>query len=372
MDASRGRGMKDLIAALLPGRAADQKPPPITKRINLALQGGGAHGAFSWGVLDYLLEDERLAVEGISGTSAGAINAVMLADGLARGGRAEAQKRLADFWRAVSSTGQLSSLQRTVMERLLSFTPLEGTPVQAWFDALSHYFSPYDVNPLNINPLKDLIERFVDFEALRAFSDLQIFISATNVQTGRVRIFPRAKITADAVMASCCLPLLFRAVEIDGVPYWDGGYLGNPVIFPFFRTTRTEDVLVVQINPLVRHETPTSSSEIMNRINEITFNSSLLGEYRAIDFVARLIDQGRLPRGIGPGEYRRINVHRIVLDRFGTHFDARSKLSTDYDFFEMLRVSGQRAARRFLDQHFDDIGKKSTVDLRAEAQAEWA
>jgi NTE family protein len=374
-DAPRSRrGMKDFVAALLPGRAAaqEQQTPAATKRINLALQGGGAHGAFTWGVLDHLLDDERLTVEGISGTSAGAMNAVMLADGLARGGRAEAKKRLADFWRAVSSNGKLPSLQRSVMERLLSFTPLEGTPVQAWFDALSRYFSPYDVNPLNINPLKDVIERFVDFEALRACQDLQIFISATNVQTGRVRIFPREKITADAVMASACLPLLFRAVEIDGVPYWDGGYLGNPVIFPFFRTTGTEDVLVVQINPLVRHDTPTSSSEIMNRINEITFNSSLIGEYRAIDFVARLIDQGRLPRGTGPGQYRRINVHRIVLDRFGTHFDARSKLSTDYDFFEMLHVSGRRAARRFLDQHFDEIGKKSTVDLRAEAQAEWA
>ena len=345
---------------------------PKTKRINLALQGGGAHGAFTWGVLDQLLSDERLSVEGISGTSAGAVNAVMLADGLVRGGREEAQKRLADFWRAASSTGNVPAVQREVLQRLLSFTPLEGTPAQAWFNALSRYFSPYDVNPLNINPLKDLIEHFVDFEALHACRDLQIFISATNVQTGRVRIFSREKITADAVMASACLPLLFRAVEIDGVPYWDGGYLGNPVIFPFFRTTNTEDVLVVQINPLVRHETPTSSSEIMNRINEITFNSSLIDEYRAIDFVARLIDQGRLPRGTGPGEYRRINVHRIVLERFGTHFDSFSKLSTDYDFFEMLRLSGKRAARRFMDEHFGDIGKRSTVDLRAEAQVEWA
>jgi NTE family protein len=347
------------------------KSPP-TKRINLALQGGGAHGAFTWGVLDHLLTDERLLIEGISGTSAGAVNAVMLADGLARGGREEAQKRLADFWRAASSTGNVPAMQREVLQRLLSFTPLEGTPVQAWFNAVSKYFSPYDVNPLNINPLKDLIEHFVDFEALRACRDLQIFITATNVQTGRVRIFSREKITADAVMASACLPLLFRAVEIDGVPYWDGGYLGNPVIFPFFRSTSTEDVLVVQINPLVRHETPTSSSEIMNRINEITFNSSLIDEYRAIDFVARLIDQGRLPRGTGPGEYRRINVHRIVLERFGTHFDSFSKLSTDYDFFEMLRLSGKRAARRFMDEHFGDIGKRSTVDLRAEAQVEWA
>ena len=364
--------MKNLFASLLPGRAAEAPGEQTTKRINLALQGGGAHGAFTWGVLEHLLSEQRLEIEGISGTSAGAINAVMLADGLVRGGRTEAQKRLADFWRAASSTGNLPSVQRAVMERLLSFTPLEGTPVQAWFDAVSRYFPPYDVNPLNINPLKDLIERFVDFEALRACSDLQIFISATNVQTGRVRIFPRAKITADAVMASACLPLLFRAVEIDGVPYWDGGYLGNPVIFPFFGSTQTEDVLVVQINPLVRQATPTSASEIMNRINEITFNSSLIGEYRAIEFVARLIDQGRLPRGTKPGEYRRINVHRIVLDRFGTHFDAFSKLSTDYDFFEMLRVSGRRAARRFLDAHFDDIGVKGTVDLRAEAQAEWA
>jgi len=258
------------------------------------------------------------------------------------------------------------------MQRLLSFTPLEGTPVQAWVSALSQYFSPYDVNPLNINPLKDLIESYVDFEKLRANTNLQLFVSATNVQTGRVRIFSRDKITAEAVMASACLPTIFRAVEIDGVPYWDGGYLGNPVIFPFFGTTTTEDVLVVQINPVVRHATPTSSSEIMNRINEITFNSSLIGEFRAIDFVARLIDQGRLPRGTGKGQYRRINVHRIVLDRFGTHFDAFSKLSTDFDFFNMLQVSGKRAARRFLDEHFDDIGVKSTVDLRAEAQAEWA
>jgi NTE family protein len=364
--------MKNLLASPLPARAADTQPPVKTKHINLALQGGGAHGAFTWGVLDHLLSDERLVIEGISGASAGAINAVMVADGLARGGREEAQKRLADFWRAASSNGNLPSLQRAVVERLLSFTPLEGTPVQAWLDALSQYFSPYDTNPLNINPLRDVIERFVDFKALQAYADLQLFISATNVQTGRVRIFSRDKITADAVMASACLPLLFRAVEIDGVPYWDGGYLGNPVIFPFFGTTNTEDVLVVQINPLERKVTPTSAREIVNRINEITFNSSLIAEFRAIEFVARLIDQGKLPRGMEPGQYRRINVHRIVLDRFGTHFDAVSKLSTDYDFFEMLRTAGKRAARRFLDEHFDDIGKKSTVDLRAEAQAEWA
>ena len=364
--------VKNILTSLMPGRSAEGPGAPKAKAINLALQGGGAHGAFTWGVLDYLLGDERLTVEGVSGTSSGAVNAVMLADGLARGGRAEAQKRLTDFWRAVSSTGDLPPVQRAVVERLLTFTPIENSPVQAWFDLMSRYFSPYDFNPLNINPLKDLFERFVDFHAVQSFNELQLFISATNVQTGRVRVFPREKITANAVMASACLPELFHAVEIDGVPYWDGGYLGNPVIFPFFGTTQTEDVLVVQINPLMRQKTPTAAGEIMNRLNEITFNSPLIAEYRAMEFVARLIDQGRLPRGIGPGQYRRINVHRIVLDRFGKELDASSKLTTDYDFFEMLRVSGKRAARRFLDEHFDDIGVKSTVDLRAEAQAEWA
>jgi len=260
-------------------------------------------------------------------------------------------------------------MQRAVVERLFSFVPLEGSPIQTWLDVMSSYFSPYDVNPLNINPLKDLITRFVDFDAIRAYGELQLFVSATNVHTGRLHVFSRNRISADAVMASACLPMLFQAVEIDGVPFWDGGYLGNPVIFPFFSTTETEDVLVVQINPLVRKTTPKSSQEIVNRLNEITFNSSLLSEYRAIEFVSRLIDQGRLPHGTGPGQYRRIKVHRIVLDSAGRYYNASSKLTNDYDFFELLREDGRRAARRFLDEHFDDIGVKSTVDLRAEVPA---
>ncbi len=352
--------------------ASDPASPGPLKKINLALQGGGAHGAFTWGVLDYLLEDGRLAIEGLSGTSAGALNAVICIDGLARGGPQEARKRLADFWRAVSIDGKLPLIQRQIVERLLAFMPLEGTPVQAWFDAMARYFSPYDLNPLNINPLKDVIEGFVDFDAVRGYTDVQLFVSATNVTTGRLRIFPREKISADVVMASAALPLLFQAVIIDGTPYWDGGYMGNPAIFPFFRNTTTEDVLIVQINPVERREVPTSARDIMNRINEITFNSSLLAEYRAIEFVARLIDQGRLPRGLGPGQYRRVNAHRIVLSDGQKAYSADTKLSTDYDFFRMLRTNGRRAARRFLDAHFDDIGVRSTFDLGAEARAEWA
>jgi NTE family protein len=362
--------LKKLIEPLT-RRARSTRSQSNTKKINLALQGGGAHGAFTWGVLDHLLSDERLTIEGISGASAGAVNAIMLADGLARGGPKEAQKRLADFWRAASHDGNLPPVQRHALDRLFSFLPLEGSPVQAWFDALSQYLSPYDVNPLNINPLKDLIERFVDFDAIRASTNLKLFISATNVHTGRLRIFTQDKMSADIVMASACLPYLFRAVEIDGVPYWDGGYMANPAIFPFFRRTEAEDVLIVQINPIERRTTPTSSKEITDRLNEITFNSSLLAEFRAIEFVSRLIDRKLLPRGTGEGEYRRINVHRIALDSAIKKLTSATKLSTDYDFFEMLRRNGKRAARRFLDENFDAIGERSTFDLRAEAKAEW-
>jgi len=353
-----------LISQALPGRGDGRK------RINLALQGGGAYGAFTWGVLDHLLHDGRLAFEGISGTSAGAVNAIMLADGLLQAGPDEARKRLAEFWRAASLGGDLPPLQRAVTDRLFSLLPIEAGPTQVWLDAVSRYFSPYDVNPLNINPLKDLIERFVDFERLRKNTELQLFIAATNVQTGRLRVFSRDEISAETVMASACLPLLFQAVEIDKVPYWDGGYLGNPVIYPFFRTTRTEDVLVVQINPLQRRKVPTSNREIMSRVQEITFNSSLLAELRAIEFVSRLIDQGRLPRGTGPGEYRQIRVHRIVLDGLGERLSSASRLKTDYKSFDVLHKLGQRAARRFLDSHYEDIGKRSSIDLQAEVYAE--
>lgn len=339
------------------------------KRINLALQGGGAHGAFTWGVLDHLLEDGRLAAEGISGTSAGAVNAVMLADGLRRGGAEEARKRLSDFWKAASLGGDLPPLQRAVVGKLFSLVPDEGSPTFDWLHAWSRYLSPYDLNPLNINPLKELVERFVDFEGLRA-DTRPIFIAATNVQTGRLHIFPHGKISAEAVMASACLPAVFRAVEIDGVAYWDGGYLGNPVLYPFFRSTQAEDVLIVQINPLVRRKIPTSTREIMARVNEITFNSSLLAELRAIEFVNRLIDQGRLPHGTGVNEYRRIKVHRIVLEGLGERFSSASKVRNDWESFELLRKLGQRAARRFLDAHYDDIGVKSSIDLQAEVYAE--
>jgi NTE family protein len=353
-----------------PKRPSLGNPPPRVaprkKTINLALQGGGAHGAFTWGVLDQILADGRLEVDGISGSSAGALNAVMLADGLARGGPAEGQRRLADFWRAASFDGNLPALQRGVLERLLSFLPGQHAPLP-WL-GMSPVWSPYDLNPLNINPLKDLIERFVDFTVLRSGTS-DLFVSATNVLSGALHVFPRNEITAEVVMASACLPLLFHAVEIDGVPYWDGGYSGNPALFPFLKPTSSDDVLIVQINPLASRKTPTSAREIMSRVNEITFNASLLAEMRAVELAGTLIEE--TPRGGGkPHEYRRLRMHRIVMDGGAT--DAGSKLNTDFEFFELLHKRGQRAARRFLDAHFGDIGHRSTIDAQVAVEAEVA
>jgi NTE family protein len=351
-------------------RRRERAPAPVRKprggkSLNLALQGGGAHGAFTWGVVDQLLEDGRCNIEGISGASAGAVNAVMLADGLTRGGPDEARARLAEFWRAVSVDGHLPDLQRNVVERLFPFLPRENL----WLGAMTRLLSPYDLNPLNINPLKELIERFVDFEAIRNDHRRELFISATNVQTGELRVFTRAEITPEVVMASAALPLLFRAVEIDGAPYWDGGYSGNPAVIPFLRSTATEDVLIVQINPRERRKVPTRQSEIVSRVNEINFNASLLSELRGVAFVNRLIDEGRLPRGTRPGEFCRLRLHRIVMEDLGETDAARGTLNTDYEYFETLRKLGQRATRRFLDSHFDDLGHVSTIDL-AETEVE--
>ncbi len=340
---------------------------PSGKRVNLALQGGGAHGAFTWGVLDYLLEDGRIGFAGVSGASAGAVNAVMLADGLARGGKNEARKRLAEFWRAASIGGQLPAAQRAVLDRVLSMFPMGGSPMQLFVDTVSRLMSPYDFNPLNINPLKDLIERFVDFDAIRRGTDLEIFVSATNVHSGRLRVFRREEVTADVVMASAALPHMFRAVEIDGQPYWDGGFTGNPAMLPLIESNPDDDLLLVQIAPLAHDDTPTSTRDILSRVNEISFSSSLAAELRALEYVSR-----HMSRSHGKGPNRKqdgLNIHRIVLEGFEKKLGSGTRLKTDYDFFALLHRAGRRAARRFLDRHFQDIGERSTFDLVQETAA---
>jgi NTE family protein len=338
-------------------RQGSQKP------ISLALQGGGAHGAFTWGVLDQLIADGRLTFEAISGTSAGAMDAVVLADGWIEGGPDGARRKLAAFWKAVSVDGSLNEAQRGLFDTLFYPSPLNGFGIgNFWLGLFRQNASPYSLNPLNINPLKDFLEREIDFDRVRACRDIELHVAATNVETGKIVIFRNGELTADHVMASACLPTVFQAVEIDGTPYWDGGYMGNPALFPLFYGKGTDDVLLVQINPVSRKGTPRNAREISNRLNEITFNATLLREMRAIDFVSRLIDQGKL----ATDEYKRVLMHRIALSEALTDIDASSKLTAKWEFFEMLKTAGQKAARTWLKLHFDDIGKRATIDLRQE------
>jgi len=332
--------------------------PKPSKMVNLALQGGGAHGAFTWGVLDRLLEDGRLVFDGLSGTSAGAMNAVSLAEGMRKGGVKGAREQLAKFWRGASLDGGLAPVQRDVVEGMVNFW--NATPIATIFQQAAGMLSPAEMNPLNINPLRNVLAGQVDFAALRASDHLKLFIAATNVETGKVRVFHRPELTIDMVMASACLPTIFRAVEIDGVPYWDGGYMGNPVLFPFFYETDTTDVVLIQINPIERKGTPTTVAEILARIDEITFNASLLQEFRAIDFVARLKADGRLEGT----NYKSIRLHVIEAQDELNKFGAASKVRSDYDFFVQLRDIGRKAAQKFLDSHFDSIGVCATLDVQ--------
>ena len=331
------------------------------KSVNLALQGRGAHSAFTWGVLDRLLEDGRIRIEAISGTSAGAMNAVVVADGLVSGGEDAARAKLAKFWKAVSEAGKSSPIKRHPIDVFMGNWSLDNSPSYLFFDLFTRLASPYDLNPLNVNPLKDILESVVDFGVVRSCDDMKVFISATNVETGRVEVFDRHRLTCDMVLASACLPFMFQAVEIGGVPYWDGGYMGNPVLFPFYRGCASRDVVIVQINPVHRAGVPRTAREILNRVNEITFNASLLRDFRAIDFVSRLLEDGKLD----PEQYKHVLVHRIDAEEEIKPLGASSKMNAEWAFLQHLFEIGHGAAGRWLDRHFDDLGTTSTVDLRA-------
>ncbi len=331
------------------------------KKINLALQGGGAHGAFTWGVVDHILEDGRLDIEAISGASAGAMNAVVYAEGYLEGGRDGARKGLEKFWKAVSDEGSLSGGQSSALDALFKPFGFDKSPAFWWMDMVTHYASPYEFNPLNLNPLRDLLNKTVNFDKVRACKQIKLFISATNVHTGKIALFTREMLTVDHVMASACLPMVFQAVEIDGVPYWDGGYMGNPALFPLFYDNASPDTLIVQINPVEREETPKTAQEIQNRLNEITFNGALLRELRAVDFVQRLVDQGK----IGPPDYNRPFIHRVDGAAKMSQYSAASKLDCSWDSLVAMRDIGKATAKAWLAAHYDDIGVKDTLDLRA-------
>ncbi|MBX4870101.1 patatin-like phospholipase family protein [Rhizobium bangladeshense] len=345
-----------------PGMQSDSS---VTKReprtINLALQGGGAHGAFTWGVLDRLLDEPSLSFEGIVATSAGAMNAAVAAYGLAEGGRSGAQTALANFWRRVSHAAASGPLQPTLLDRLTGSKSLEFSPAFIMFDLVTRLMSPYQFNPFNFNPLRQVLEQSIDLEAIRmARCPVKLSICATNVRTGKVKVFGNDELSIDAIMASACLPFLFQAVEIGGEAYWDGGYMGNPAIFPLIYGCDTPDVIVVHINPIERTELPRTAGEILNRINEISFNSSLLREMRAVAFVTQLIDTAATP----PSNLKRIFVHGISDDEAMKNLSVASKLNADWGALMDLRDRGRRCADLWLETNYQDIGKRSTVDVR--------
>jgi NTE family protein len=333
----------------------DEPAAPLP--IDLALQGGGSHGAFTWGVLDRLLEEERLQIVAISGTSAGAMNAAVLADGWTDGGASGARAALRTYWQEVSRAAALSPLQRSPLDRMMGRWTLDTSPAYIAMDLMSRLLSPYDLNPLAYNSLRNILSRCIDFERLGR-SPIKLFVTATSVRTGRGRIFRNADISADVLLASACLPTMFRAVESDGEPYWDGGYAGNPTITPLIRESDAHDTILVQINPRERPDTLRSASEILNRLNEISFNSPLMKELRMIALLHQVADPGS-----GEGaRWAHMRVHRVVTDILA-RFGASSKLNAEWEFVTMLFAEGRRAANDFLKTNGEHLGKRSTADL---------
>ncbi|HUS53927.1 MAG TPA: patatin-like phospholipase family protein [Thermohalobaculum sp.] len=338
-----------------------------SKTINLALQGGGSHGAFTWGVLDRLLEEDRLVIEAISGTSAGAMNGAMLKTGFLDNGREGARSQLDQFWGSVrrSARGNVNPLtdwlalfSNNAAQAVEKITVERSALLR---DSFSRSLSPYDWNPLNINPIKDLLESLINFDLVCRACYPHLFVSATNVRTGKIKVFSGDELSIDAILASACLPDLFQTIEIDGQPYWDGGFMGNPALFPLFYRSDARDIVIVHVNPIERAEIPRTARDIQNRTNEISFNSSLLSELRAVAFVRRLIAEGKL----ASGEMKDVLIHSISDDPTMLELSASTKISPKPELLDRLKDAGRIAAESFLRQHWDNIGIDGSIDLRA-------
>jgi NTE family protein len=328
------------------------------KYVSLALQGGGAHGAFTWGVLDRLLEIDEIVAEGICGTSAGAVNAVTLAYGLHIGGPDKAKELLEQLWKQISKYGSYL-FKPAAWDQTMNFGNLNYSPAYMWFNSMQQAFSPYQLNPFNFNPLRDVLLELIDFKELRHYNTKKLFVCATNVKSNRARVFHNHEITVEAVLASACLPFLFQAVEIDGEYYWDGGYMGNPPLTPLIAETSNHDVVLVKINSINIHKLPVTARDIAERVNEISFNSSLINEMHLVHYRNELLRRGMTL----PEQNREIFVHCIsgydVLDPLSYS----SKLNTSYDFLLYLKEQGRRVADKWLDEEYDKVGIRSTFDI---------
>jgi NTE family protein len=339
---------------MAPAKTAITRDPIL---VDLALQGGGSHGAFTWGVLDRLLEEPWVRIEGISGTSAGAMNAAVLVDSYAKGGAERARAALESFWRRVAEAARFSPFRRGPIDVLLGRWTLDSSPMYVAMDLLSRLLSPYDLNPMGNNPLRAILADMVDFERL-AQAPIKLFITATNVRTGRGHVFNNSEVTPDVLLASACLPTMFQAIEINGEPYWDGGYSGNPTMTPLIRECKSQDTILVQINPVERSESPRSASEILNRLNEVSFNAVLLKELRMM----ALLRQVANPGDSEGAQWAGMRVHRIASEMM-TDLGASSKLNAEWEFFSLLHAEGRRSAQTFLETHAFDLGCRSTLDL---------
>jgi NTE family protein len=343
-----------------PAMSATQGPQRhLAKRVNLALQGGGSHGAFTWGVLDRLLEDHRIVIDSLCGTSAGAMNAAVLVSGDSKDGRNGAREAMRLFWSRIGEAGRYGPLQRTVFDRILGGWRLDYSPSYLALDVLSRVFSPYQLNPLKLNPLRQILEETIDFDAVRYAPGIRLFVCATNVRSGKVKVFSGAEVTVDALLASACLPDMFQAVEIAGEFYYDGGYMGNPALFPLQYESDTNDLVVVQINPLRRDEIPQTAREIQDRVSEISFNATLMREMRAIHFVNRLIDSGQLE----PADYKRTNIHLIEAADEMKELHASSKVNSDPELLDYLFRLGRASAEEWIEKNFDMLGVRSSIDV---------
>lgn len=336
--------------------AASSSGAPPTVPIDLALQGGGSHGAFTWGVLDRLLEEERLAIDSVSGASAGAMNAAVLADGFAAGGRDGAKAALAGFWRAVADAARLSPLKRGPLDILLGRWTLDSSPAYVAMDLASRIFSPYDLQ-FGTNPLAEILAKCVDFERL-ARGTIKVFVTATNVRTGRGRVFRNAEMSPEVLLASACLPTMFQAVEIEGEAYWDGGFVGNPTLTPLVRESDAQDVVLVAINPVERPGIPRTAGDIISRLNEISFNAALIKELRMIALLRQIADPGHT-EGARWADMRMHMISSPLMVDLGVS----SKLNAEWAFLEMLHGEGRKAAETFLAEHGAHVGEAETLPI---------
>jgi NTE family protein len=344
-----------------PADTAPPKRPAKAERkvVNLALQGGGSHGAFTWGVLDRLLEDDRLEFEGITATSSGAVNAVVLADGLAEGGHDGARDALQRYWKKVSDLSSRGIFVPSLIDKANPEFGLEHSPGFMFVEPMTYFASPYQMNPFNFNPIKDLLAEAIDFERVRRQTAVKLFISATDVQTAKVKVFTGKELGVPHVLASTCLPMLMQAVEVDGEFYWDGSYAGNPAIFPLIYECEARDIMLVHITPAERPGVPTTSPAIMNRMQEISFNTALIREMRTIAYLNRMIDEGKI------AGRKRMLIHMIEAEDIVREFSWSSRLNGDWRFLTHLHGMGRERADQWLAANFEQLGVESTVDLQA-------